>query len=51
LYGAVGGVEPGHFEEHFREKVKGTVLEGAELSFKEDIIPYRDMNLESIEVE
>jgi len=51
LYGAIGGVEPKHFEEHFREKTKGTILENVELSFKEDIIPYRDVNLESIEVE
>ncbi len=51
LYGAAGGVDPGHFTEHFREKTRGTILEIAELSFKEDLVPYRDVNLESMEVE
>jgi len=34
LIGELEQVTPGHFEFHFRERTKGTLLEGAELNFK-----------------
>ncbi|MFH1407202.1 MAG: hydrogenase/urease maturation nickel metallochaperone HypA [Candidatus Omnitrophota bacterium] len=50
-YGKLTGFSPEHIAFHLREHTKGTPLENAELDFKEAADPFKDLYVESIEVD